>query len=324
MIPLSLAVLAALLAPTGARAAEVTLPAEGTPVVVVGRVVSQPRNLGIIHEHKMQVAIGPENTEYTLHLKGAKYFSNTGEEYHVSDLRDRMWVRAEGVTMNDPQRVRVDRLTVLGDDHYNFGGSTYFRPGYERGYVMRVAGERLIYPARTGDSAAFVERGLTLVGRVTDDTGPLQTTRKVRVDIGGDHWTLDVPKDAVVVDEAGKEISVHEIHHGQWLQVTGFQTGDDRMRVARLHEIGPEDVYRRSTYYRTGTPLGYTEYDRVDVRDAGPIASGAFEGTVTDIDASGGFLTVRDVDGKEHRVRSGTDIATKFKVGDRIRVRYGG
>ena len=320
LLPLAAVVmLAGLLAPQRANSAETRFISEGTPVVLVGRVESQPRNLGIIHERKMQVAVGPEKTEYTLHLRGAKFFSATGEEYHVSDLRDGFWVRAEGRAMDDPQRIKVDRLTVLGDDRYDLGRSAFFRPGYGQGYVMSVAGERLVYPAATG-ARVYPERGLTLVGRVTDDTGPGQATRKIHVDAAGNEWTLDVPRNAMVVDEAGKEISVHEVHQGQWIQVSGRQTDDLRMRVGRLHEIGPQDVYQKSTYYHSTWPLGYTEYEVVDMTET---TATSFEGTVTAIDASGGFLMVRDADGKEHRVRSGSDIAGKFAVGDKIRVRYG-
>jgi len=142
------------------------------------------------------------------------------------------------------------------------------------------------------------------------------------VEAAGDEWTLHVPKDAAVVDEAGKEISVHEIHEGQWIRAMGEQTDDLRMRVDRLHEIGPRDVYEKTTYYRTAYPLGYTEYATVVDTNA-PTDRGTFEGTVSSIDMDGGFLMVKDAGGVEHRVHSGRDIAAKFAVGDKIRVRYG-
>jgi len=320
LLPLALALLGTLLLTTVARA-QARFVDEGTPVVIVGRVVSQPRNAGLIHEHKMQVAVGPEKTEYTLHMKDARFFSNTGEEYHVSDMRDRMWVRAEGTAMNDPQRVKVDRLTVLGDDRYRFNESAFWRPGYEQGYVMTTSGQRYVYPANTGQ-LVYRPRGLTLVGRVIDDTGPGQATRRIRVEAAGDEWTLHVPKDAAVVDEAGKPISVHEIHEGQWIRVAGEQTDDLRMRVDRLHEIGPRDVYERSTYYHTAFPLGYTEYVTVSNTDTVE-HRGMIEGTVSSIDTAGGFLMVKDAAGVEHRVNAGSDIAAKFAIGDKIRVRYG-
>src|SRR4051794_2101729 len=46
--------------------------AEGTPVVVVGVITSEPK--AIVSENKMQVAVGPARMDYTLHLSDAKMY----------------------------------------------------------------------------------------------------------------------------------------------------------------------------------------------------------------------------------------------------------
>jgi hypothetical protein len=120
--------------------------AAGTPVVIVGRVSSQPRNATFVHEHKMQVSVGPNRTDYTLHLKGAKIFGPNGAEAQVSDLRDRWWVRAEGRVMDDPKRIEVSKLQVFSKTGDSLKGTAYYKSGLPHGYVTAVAGSRQTFP----------------------------------------------------------------------------------------------------------------------------------------------------------------------------------
>ena len=235
-----------------------TVPAEfpqGTPVTVLGRVSSPPK--GEIEEKKMQVAIGQPGTDYTLHFRKAQLIGLHGERIDEDGLNDGMWVRAEGRVMNDPKRIRVTRVQVVGKDQPALVQSAFHRPGLEHGYVMAVAGARQTFPLTT--APLFAEVAVTLVGRVSDDTGPLEATRKLQVKAAGNEWTLHVPDEATVVDEKGEKLSVHEIKEGQWIRVTGWQTEDLRMRVGRIENIGRDEAYRGSKLFRSATPQGYFE-----------------------------------------------------------------
>jgi len=121
---------------------------EGTRVVIVGRVSSQPRNVKFAHERKMQVSVGPRRADYTLHLNDAKIFGANGGEAQVSDLRDRWWVRAEGRVMDDAKRIDVSRVRVLSKTRDNLKGTAYYRTGMAHGYVTAVAGSRQTWPRR--------------------------------------------------------------------------------------------------------------------------------------------------------------------------------
>ena len=118
---------------------------EGTRVVIVGRISSQPRNATFVHEKKMQVSVGPNQTDYTLHLKDARITGPNGHEAGISDLRDKWWVRAEGYVMDDPKRIHVENLRVFSKNRENLLGSAYYRPGEPHGYVTAVAGSRQIF-----------------------------------------------------------------------------------------------------------------------------------------------------------------------------------
>ena len=63
--------------------------ARGTPVVVIGQISSQPRDYGFFHEGKMQVAVGPELVDHTLHLDGAMIYDRYDREIAKSDLLDK-------------------------------------------------------------------------------------------------------------------------------------------------------------------------------------------------------------------------------------------
>jgi len=229
---------------------------QGTSVVVIGQISSPPK--GEINEQKMQVAVGPERTDYTLHFRDAKLFGMHGQKIDEDGLDDGQWVRAEGTVMDDPRRIKVNHVQIIGSKERGYEETAFARPGFGQGYVMSVAGTRqTFYPE---GAVAFRDREMTLVGRVVDDTDPANTTRKIQVAAAGNEWTLNVPKQAAVLDAKGERISVHEIDQGQWVRITGFQTGDLRMRVTRIENIGPEEVFRKSNFFRTEWPMGYIEY----------------------------------------------------------------
>jgi hypothetical protein len=111
---------------------------ETTPVVIVGRISSQPRNAGFAHEKKMQVSVGQDATDYTLHLKGARIIGPNGHEARVSDLQDKWWVRAEGSVMSDPRRIQAYTVRVFSKTLDNLKGTRYNRPGMAHGYVIAM------------------------------------------------------------------------------------------------------------------------------------------------------------------------------------------
>jgi len=194
--------------------------------------------------------------------------------------------------MDDPRRIRVTRLQIIAPDEGGYARTSFFRPGLGQGYITAVAGSRQTFPV---SDESRRDMPIVLLGRVADDTGPLESTRRLQIQSGGNEWTLSVPRDAMIRDTAGKEISVHEIHNGQWIRAEGWQTDDLRMRVSRIENIGPERAFRASTYYRTASPLGY--YERTDLN-----TPTVFRGRVTRVDRDGGFVEVRDDDGNLHRV----------------------
>lgn len=276
----------------GAAATAPAVPrmAEGTPVVVVGEVTSPPKSI----ENKMQVGVGPARMDYTLHLSDATMYDEHGAVINSSQLSDKTWVRAEGTVMNDPQRIKVTQLQIIGSDPTRLRQSAFFRPGYERGYIMAVAGTRQIYPAVTG--VVFTPPAMVIVGQVSDDTGPLEATRKIQVKAAGNTWTMEVPKETPVFDVQGKKISVHNVANGQWVRAHGWQTDDLRIRAARLQEIGPQEAFRTSSFFRAGQPMGYVEREPGPQVRFNPIQ---VTGTVTAIDQTAGTVTVRDAGGRE-------------------------
>jgi len=280
--------------PAGAAVVAEAAPrlAENTPVVAVGEITSEPKS--IVSENKMQVAIGPAKMDYTLHLSDAKMYDQYGGAIKPDKLEGKMWVRAEGTIMNDPRRVKVSRLQVIGKDMPSLQKSAFHRTGFNQGYLMAVAGTRQIYP--TAANVVYTPAAVTIIGRVSDDTGSLENTRKIQVDAAGNTWTLSVPKETPLYDMQGKKISVHQIAKDQWIRAHGWQTDDLRMRVARLQEIGPQQAYGTSTYFRAGEPLGYIERaPGTDVR-FNPLQ---MTGTIVNIESAAGTVTLRDEAGKQ-------------------------
>lgn len=272
---------------------------EGTRVAVVGRVSSPPK--GALEEKKMQVAVGPQKTDYTLHFSDAQLVGLAGQKIDEDGFDDGQWVRAEGRIMDDPRRIKVDRVQVIGDKNAtNIASSLFYRPGLAYGYVSpltsQVAGSRETFPFSTGTRSAAP---FTLIGRVSDDTGAFETTRRIQVMSGGNEWTLHVNEDALVRDAKGEKISVHEIDEGQWVRATGWQIDDLRMRVLNVENIGSEEAFRASRYFRTESPLGYFERSAGDVRTYDTVS---LRGSVVRVNRDQGFIVVRDASNLEHRV----------------------
>jgi len=289
----------------GARSGTRAIPrlTEGTPVVVVGEISSQPKD--IVREKKMQVAIGRGEMDVTLHLSDAKLYSEQGQLLEADDLVDKTWVRAEGTVMDDPRRIKVTKLQVIGKDMPSLQRSAFSRRGYDRGYMMVVAGSREILPAVSG--ALFTPAPLVIVGKVSDDTGPLETTRKIQVDAAGNTWTLHAPEEARVVDAKGEKISVHEIKEGQWIRAHGWQTDDLRLRVARIENLGPEAALRQSAYYRAAEPLGYVQREPGTGVRFSPMR---VTGVITTVKPQEGIVMLRDEQGRERTVYAETVIIT--------------
>jgi len=114
---------------------------EGTPVIMVAEVSSQPNDLK--QEKKMQVKVGTDQTAYTLHLADAVIRDVNGKVMDTNDLVDKMWVRAEGFAMDDARRIKVTRLVVLGMNAEDYRGGPYFSAGHESGYLFKVDGDRV-------------------------------------------------------------------------------------------------------------------------------------------------------------------------------------
>jgi hypothetical protein len=289
---------------------------QGARVVVVGEITSQPK----LGESKMQVGIGPARTDYTLHMADAPLFGLAGERVEENDLTDRMWVRAEGTIMDDPRRIRVDRLQVIAPDRPTYVSTVFFRPGWDYGYVSSGAGSR--QTLSVVETRLVPQSQMVLVARVTDDTGTFQDTRRLRVKAGDSHWTLHVPREALAVTARSEKISVHEIHQGQWVRAIGWETEPGRLRVHRMENIGPEEAYRSSAIFRLDAPLGYIE------RPAHSLTT-MFTGTVVAVNRDAGYVTARDATGAERRIYLDMPIidsagrpleVTQVKTGDLLTV----
>jgi hypothetical protein len=271
---------------------------EGQPVIVVGEITSAPKRVaGVREERKMQVGIGPAKLDYTLHIGEAEMLDVYGKKLGTDDLVDKMWIRATGTVMDDPRRVKVTKLQIVGKDLPSLQQSAFYRTGYDQGYVMAVAGSRQVIPAPAG-TTVLTAAPLVIVGKVADDTGPLENTRKIQVDASGNTWTADVPKDTPIFDTKGQKISVHEIAKGQWVRLHGWQTDDLRLRSARIENVGADEAFRTSAYFREGAPMGYVErLPGTGVR-FNPLR---ISGVVTAVSEPDGTITVR-VDGGQERL----------------------
>lgn len=307
--------------PQGAAAASTF--SQGTPVVVVGEVTSEPKAV----EEKMQVGVGPAKTDYTLHLSDARMFNYHGQNVDEDHFEEKMWIRAEGRVMDDPRRIKVERVQVIGMDLAGLRSSAFHRPGFDQGYVTSVAGTRETFPSTGTGTATFSNAPMTIVGKVTDDTDPFHTTRKLQVQAAGNEWTLNVNDDAMVLDAKGEPISIHSVDQGQWIRATGWQTDDLRMRVLRVENLGADEAFRTSQAFRSDWPLGYV--DRV-AGERQTLETVNLEGTVVNVYPDRGYVVLRDRNGREHWVYTDSASITvdnrqgsvnNIQEGDRIKVR---
>ena len=138
-LPLALVLALVLIGAAQARHTETGLWKEGTPVVIMGQVTSKPHKVAGAVEKHFQIALGPSKSDiYTLHVSDAEMTGVNGEKLAASDLVDKIWVRAEGTIMNDPHRIKVAKLEVLGRDAESVRKTKFYRKGFERGYIDEV------------------------------------------------------------------------------------------------------------------------------------------------------------------------------------------
>jgi len=309
-------------APARAQRAGAPLFRRGTPVVVLGRITSPPK--GAVEEKKMQVAIGPEKTDYTLHFRNAELYGIHGQKIDEDGLDDGQWVRADGRVMNDPRRIEVRRVQVVAPDEPALKRSAFYRTGYDFGYVSAVADAARIFPAVPA-GVVPISAPFTMVGRVADDTGAFERSRRIQVRAAGNVWTLHVPKESTVTDAKGEKLSVHEVKGGQWVRAYGWRTADLRMRVERMENIGADEAYQAATFYRKDFPLGYVE--SLDAEDM--LAPLSVTGTVTSIAKDVGAIAVRDEAGRDQIVYTDNARITvggqqvgmdRVRVGDKVTV----
>jgi hypothetical protein len=262
---------------------------QGTRVIVVGPITRVANGGGVA------VRIGPDRRDFALHLKNARLLGHEGNRIKSKALKDNTWVRAEGQVMDNPRRIRVDRLQVVGSDLPGLQRSAFYRTGLDQGYIVAVAGTRAFYPEAAG--GRFPASPFTLVGRLVEDAG--EGARSLRVESAGNRWTLSVNRDAQVLDSRGEKIAARPLTRGQWIRATGWQIDDLRMRVVRIEEVGGDEPYRRSAFFRAEFPLGYVDRISGLRTDGKPVT---VSGTVTYVDPEGGYFTVKDSAGKEHGI----------------------
>jgi hypothetical protein len=259
-LPLALAAAAGL---AGAAMSQTVAPqpfAKDTPVVIVGEISSQPKSLLFGYEGKMQVAVGPQRTDHTLHLNNARMFDETGREIAKSDLKDRWWVRAEGRVMNDPRRIDVTRLTVLGRDAQAFRVSPEYRAGVEHGYLQTVAGAR----QETLPGVRLFPQGtrVEVVGVISSQPRDVGVTheKKMQVAIGPQRtdYTLHFD-DARLYGLTGQEISGDDFRDRMWVRAEGEVMDDSRrIKVHRLEIIASDEgTFQRSRFFRPSDTAGY-------------------------------------------------------------------
>jgi len=266
---------------------------QGTAVLVVGEVTSPPKTR--LGEQKMQVAVGLEHTDYTLHFFGAQVLGVNGRPLDEGDFHHGMWVRAEGRIMNDSRRVKVGRLQVIASDRASLARSALLPPGQEQGYITSVAGTRQTIPE--GAAASVRPSPTVIVGRVGQDYHPRGLAMGISVQAAGTEWRLEFPEEARLIDRQGGAVSADQILPGQWVRVLGWRTDDLRLRVARVEQIGKDAALRRSSLYRVGSPLGYAE----SVEPSG-LERITLRGIVRKVDAAAGYVTLRTPDQREHRI----------------------
>ncbi|MGV3720777.1 MAG: hypothetical protein ACO1SX_07690 [Actinomycetota bacterium] len=242
------------------RAADTGPITKGMPVVVIGEISSQPRDFGFIQENKLQVAVGPNRLDHTLHLRGSTLLDEHGYAIAKSKLQDKWWVRAEGVALGSPRRIKVKRLTLLGKDHGDYRRSAHFRPGMESGYILaeQVAGVRQVLP-----SANALREGARVSITAPISSQPrnagVSVEEKMQVAIGPQRadYTLHFGG-ARMLGLDGKEMFASGLRDRMWIRAEGTVMDDSRrIKVEHLQVIaGDDETFRASDLYRTGGGIG--------------------------------------------------------------------
>lgn len=292
---------------------------KGTPVVVVGEVTSPPKTR--LGEQKLQVAVGPEHTDYTLHFFGAQVLGLNGRPLSEGRFGHGMWLRAEGSVMSDPRRIKVSRLQIIARDREGLAQTAYLPPGEEQGFIASVSGAR----QSLSGIPAPIERAtpVVVVGRAGKGFGKSSRSGGLTVAAAGVEWAIALPDEAQLVDRLGSQIGIDDIQPEQWVQIQGWRTGDLQMRASRITLIGTNSAWRASRQYRADQPQGYAE----SVPETG-LERKVLRGRIRHLDAEQGYLTLETAPGRERRVWlpsaevgvRGRKSEPRYQVGDEVEV----
>jgi hypothetical protein len=260
---------------TTAALAQTTTPTpvlrSGTPVEVVGQISTPTPSFGVGQKPKIRVDIGPDRLTYTLHLRGAQMYDASGAKLAKSDFKRGWWVRAEGSVLNDPRRIKVAKLQVIGPNTQSFRESAFFRPGLESGYVEAVAGMRQVFPPETPAEEPAPTTGLlpegtpvVLVGEITGapPAPALARAHKMQVAIGPDRmkYTLHYGN-APLFGPRGVKYTTDELKNKMWVRAEGTVMNDPRrIKVTRLDVLGRDwSAYHDSPDFHEGMEQGYIQ-----------------------------------------------------------------
>lgn len=222
---------------------------EGTPVEFVGRVSSEPK----LNEQKFQVAIGPEKVDYTVHISKARMWDVKGERIDEDGVQDKDWVHGFGWIMDDPRRIRVNTLTVIGKEATGATNATYFRNGRTSGWL--AASGVVISTTKLREGTPVI-----MVAEVSSQPNDLKQEKKMQVKVGSDQtaYTLHL-SDAVMRDVNGKTMDTNDLVDKMWVRAEGHVMDDARrVHVTRLVVLGMNaEDYRGGTYFTAGHEAGY-------------------------------------------------------------------
>lgn len=279
---------------------------KGARVVIVGEISSPPK--GKLGEEKMQVAVGPNRTDYTLHFGKANIFGTDGRKLDEDGLHDKMWVRAEGVVMDDSRRVQVDRLTVIAKDTGQYQQSVFFRPGTHFGYLETVAGARETLAAK---KAFRKGESVVLIGEIASPPKGVIGEEKMQVAIGPKRKEYTLHFDgAQILGPGGQKLDEDGLDDKMWIRAEGRVMDDARrIKVTQIRVLGKDrNAFVSGPYFRSDYAHGFALHAAdATARVAGfrseLLPTGAStRGTVTFVHPTAGYFEVRDVEGKDHKV----------------------
>jgi hypothetical protein len=96
-----------------------------------------------------------------------------------------------------------------------------------------------------------------IAGQVIGDTSRL-SSRKLRLSVNAQTWTVSAPSAVFSVSESGKPLSVHRLRKGDWVVAEGMQTGDVSIRALAIRKLGDhQNQYRQSEFFRAEQSAGY-------------------------------------------------------------------